>query len=86
MTRLHFNHAAEIVKAILNGEWTSEPPAYLGPKFRYINPHPDHIDRAIQTAEAFVMLFSAFSDRFDTQKFLMACGLAESTAKKRRAS
>lgn len=38
--------------------------------------------RAIQTAEAFIILATRFNPLFDRQRFLQACGLVE-TPKKR---
>ena len=35
-------------------------------------------------AEAFILLFRAYNDRFDTTRFLQACGLVEQPAKKGR--
>jgi hypothetical protein len=89
MTKKHFIDAAAIVRNILDGSWTNDPPAWaypdrmldafdvemggLVPKCRYT--------RAVYTAEAFVTLFTQHNPRFDTQRFLIACGLAEKPAK-----
>lgn len=35
-------------------------------------------------ATAFIELFSAYNDRFDTQRFLVACGLVEPAPKVKR--
>jgi hypothetical protein len=40
--------------------------------------------RAVWTAEAFIMLFQQHNPRFDTQRFLIACGLVEKLAKVRK--
>lgn len=74
MTREHFNHAAELVDAIRRGSWTNEPPAFVDADA--IQPISNY-QRAVQTAEAFIILFRAWNPRFDEQRFLKACGLAQ---------
>lgn len=84
MTKHHMNYAASIVRAILAGEWTGESPTWAsiqwGPEFEIDAYELGNLDRdyvrAVQTAEAFILLFSAFNPRFDQQRFLVACGLA----------
>lgn len=88
MQKRHFEDAAEIVRNILNGEWTHELPVWglghAGPYGRGINADISDLNmtRAIWTAEAFISLFGDANPRFDTQRFLIACGLAEKPAKK----
>ena len=82
MTKLHFNRAAEIVRAILDGEWTNQLPdwAIMNDQFLLDNvavpAEADHL-RAVQTAEAFILMFQQFNSRFDETRFLQACGLVE---------
>lgn len=84
ITKRHFQQAADIVRAILDHEWTSELPdwaeyqnrepfTFLGDEGEPWN--PDYL-RAVWTAEAFILLFSRNNDRFDRGRFLRACGLA----------
>ena len=92
MTKKHFIRAAEIVKAILNGHWSHQPPTwaiqYRG-DYDVTSPTQrlfvgrDYL-RAVQTAEAFIVLARQFNPRFDTHRFLVACGLVEqpTTARK----
>ena len=44
-----------------------------------------HIDGPAVIADAFVELFSAYNDRFDRDRFLVACGLQEPAPKQKRA-
>lgn len=82
MTKKHFIRAAELVKSIRNGiqygpttiETSSERQGTIDANFV----------RASWTAEAFIDLFSAYNDRFDRQRFLVACGLVEAPAKPKR--
>ena len=39
---------------------------------------------ARQVADAYIELFSAYNDRFDRQRFLVACGLAIAPVKTKR--
>ena len=90
MTKKHFEHAAAMVRAILENHWTHEAPSWA------ITSEAGEADseygvydvgvydtdternasytRAVQTAEAFVKLFAEFNPRFDTARFLRACG------------
>lgn len=77
MQKRHFERMAAIVLSILQGEWTNERPSWA----------PCDIDettavtRAVQTAEAFIMLASEDNPRFDRTRFLIACGLADKPVK-----
>jgi hypothetical protein len=80
MTKKHFDAMAALVQQIRDGNWTPDAPAWAEPRdngrFDYqntINP----FDRAVQTAEAFIILANQFGGRFDEQRFLRACGLVE---------
>ena len=83
MTKMHFQRAAEMVKAILHGEWTNEQPDWSFAVQKYGWAEVYSHQRAIQTAEAFIILFRQFNPRFNQQTFLVACGLAEPTKKGR---
>lgn len=91
MTKKHFIRAAEIVKAISEGRWTREPPLWADAEMYgwtgseigcWYDTEIDYT-RAVQTAEAFIILAQAFNHRFDVQRFLVACGLVEPVVKKR---
>lgn len=85
MTKKHFIVAAAQVKSILDGNWTHEPPAWAN-ETRYNEVSiawPDYV-RAVQAAEAYILLFQQFNPRFDQHTFLVACGLAEPTPKRTR--
>ncbi len=82
MTKKHFENAAVNVNAIRKGYWTSEAPRWANAEL--MARIPDDYTRAVQTAEAYIMLFKQFNPRFDQDKFLVACGLAEAPAKRRR--
>ena len=84
MTKMHFQHAAEIVRAILAGEWTDSAPAWADRKQIGWPGQTEDFVRAVQTAEAFILLFRAYNPRFDEQRFLQACELVDKSAKKRR--
>ena len=92
MTKQHFIRAAEIVKSIRDGNWTNEPPSWLAPSILhalYSAPYltgweEEAYTRAVQTAEAFLMLFKEYNPRFDEQRFLQAAGLVEQPVKKGR--
>lgn len=85
MTKKHFIAAANLVRAIVNGEWTNEMPDW-SPSGRgqivevstdtFGNWDASYV-RAVWTAEAFIILFRAENPRFDEQRFLTACGLGE---------
>jgi hypothetical protein len=82
-------HASAIVRAILAGQWTNDPPSWAD-YGRYM-PRPVHrqivittrnfdedenYTRAVQTAEAFIILFRATEPTFNESAFLRACQLA----------
>ena len=80
ISKMHFIRAAEIVKSIRVGDWTMEPPSWITEQpegFEYVTRYV----RAVQTAEAFLLLFKEYNPRFDEQRFLIACGLIEKLAK-----
>lgn len=81
MSKKDYVSAAAIVDNIRTGNWTNEPPNWANPGLvsSGIEATPEY-DRAVQTAEAFIVLFSAMP-RFDRQRFLVACGLAEKGGK-----
>ena len=94
MQKRHFQHAADMVKAILDGHWTNELPNWapeqVGEPIEVDtrdsgNVKPSYV-RAVWTAEAFIKLFSEWNPLFDQTRFLIACGLvaAPVKAKKRR--
>ena len=73
MTKKHFIRAAEIVQGYLVGGYS--PIEYSNVEIK---------QQRLLMAEAFIELFSAYNDRFDFQRFLVACGLAEAPAKPKR--
>lgn len=88
MTAKHFNMMAAMVRAILAGKWTDEAPAWAD-ETRY--PLTDSADldainyqRAVQTAEAFVILCEQSSNTFQRVRFLRACGLLAEEERKPR--
>lgn len=81
MTKKHFILAASMVKAILNDEWTHEPPDWAVRHLVHTE-CTENYTRAVQTAEAFILLFRGFNPRFDENRFLIACGLADKPTKK----
>lgn len=82
MTKRVFTFAAGMVAGIVAGSWTDEPPAWAD-RTKY-NGDWDSYVRAVQTAEAFIMLFRAFNPLFDEKRFLVACGLVDAPAKGKR--
>ena len=86
MTKKHFQQMAEIVHAILYGCWTDEPPYWADPLRGDWQSSFDatqmHYTRAVQTAEAFIVVCREFNPRFDEQQFLVACGLADAPPKR----
>lgn len=91
MTKRVFTFAAQQVAAILVGQWTHEPPAWATGEYDACtyNPGPrtdTSVDytRAVQTAEAFILLFKAFNPLFDETRFLQACGLVDAPVKAKR--
>lgn len=75
-----------MVRAIRAGKWTSEPPAWCpaegadGERYQITDIRTsgeisdDTFTRAIQTAEAFILLAHASHLPFDETKFLRDCG------------
>lgn len=95
MTRKHFEQMAAIVRSILVGEWTHICPSWAD-NSRYedmrliltdddISTNDENYTRAVQTAEAFIVLASTNNPRFDRDRFLVACGLVVKPTKKRKA-
>lgn len=82
VSRNEMEHAASMVKAISDGKWTEEPPSWVDMNDYYPSTIMEHYTRAVQTAEAFIVFFQAFNPRFDVAKFLVACGLQETAAKR----
>lgn len=82
MTKKHFIDAAAIVRNILQGEWTNDSPPWAD--FATADCLTTNRARAVYTAEAFVVLFTQHNDRFDTQRFLIACGLVAAPVKAKR--
>jgi hypothetical protein len=80
LTKKHFIRAAEMVRSIADGNWIHVPPSWADIK-GYEGPYIAHRDRAVQTAEAFIILAEGFNPRFDTRRFLVACGLVEAPIK-----
>ncbi len=86
ITKMHFQHAAEMVAAIKLGTWTHTFPLWASEAFNMTpievsteedgNLSTDYT-RAVWTAEAFILLFSHFNPRFDSKRFLKACGFTE---------
>lgn len=70
MTKKHFERMAAIVRSILAGEWTHDCPPWA----REDTQSPDYV-QAVQIAEVLIMLASEDNPRFDTDRFLIACGL-----------
>ncbi len=97
----HFIAAATLVKSILQGEWTNEPPAWVPSERVYgTSAYRDseivgcyegastdiesiNYTRAVQTAEAFILLFRQFNPLLDETRFLVACGLVQPVKKGR---
>lgn len=88
MTKKHFIDAAAIVRNILNGEWTSDLPPWAkragAVDALMFDEDAMSYTRAVWTAEAFIMLFTSHNPRFDTQRFLIACGLMDKPVKVRK--
>ena len=95
MTKKHFIDAAAIVKNIVDGNWTTEPPSWASARYGSVTDWSSSTDwdsnipdgsytRAVQTAEVFIMLFSSHNPRFDVNRFLIACGLMAQPAKVKR--
>lgn len=88
VTKQTFIRAAAMVKAIRDGEWTNDPPTWATVPNRYdaiVSFDIPNYVRAVQTAEAFIILFTVSNDRFNVQRFLVACGLAEPTKGRKHA-
>lgn len=81
-----------MVRAILAGDWTFDPPDWAdSERFDASAAEYDHdselsarYTRAVQTAEAFIILSQAFNPAFDSARFLQACGLVDAPSKARR--
>jgi hypothetical protein len=74
------------VRAILDGHWTNEPPAWANSFYSapYLTDSSEEsYTRAVQTAEAFIVLFTEWNSRFDRDRFLIACGLVDAPVKTR---
>lgn len=88
MTKQHFIEAAAMVRSILEGEWTDEPPGWAeasrGDWQGSFDEEQEHYTRAVQTAEALILLFQRLNPRFDQTRFLIACGLADKPVKPAR--
>lgn len=96
VSKQHFIRAAAMVRAIRAGEWTAAlpqwAPYYPGKVFETIHEQygnvPSNEIRAIQTAEAFTILFSEGAPignpRFDQACFLHACGFGPKPIAKRK--
>lgn len=69
---------ASMVRAIKAGKWTDELPdwAPIGADcaLQIIGEESGNILRAVQTAEAFILLLLADNPRFDVTRFVKACG------------
>ena len=90
VTKQHVIRAAEMVRAIRDKHWTNDPPDWMPKRRRdwwILDVFQDHgcaeYTRAVATAEAFIILFREFNPRFNQERFLVACGLAEPTKKGR---
>ena len=78
LSRNHFITAAEQVRDIKEGRWTHVAPDWADESrydCKYALCDFTNYTRAVQTAEAYMLLFSAYNPRFDKDKFLSACGL-----------
>jgi hypothetical protein len=81
-TKKHMESAAKIVKHILLGKWTNDPPEWANHCHMTITVpcNEDAYTRAVQTAEVFIILFQgskALEQRFDAKRFLTTCGLKD---------
>lgn len=84
LTRKHFQSAANDIRAIRDGHWANDLPAWAdaflrGQPFEVTtkdggNVNADYI-RAVWTAEVFIRVFGSDNPRFDRARFLHACGL-----------
>ena len=86
MTKRYFIRAAEIVNAIREGHWTDDLPPWADDsrdRGVFSIAATSYI-RAVQTAEAFIVLATEFNPRFDTNRFLIACGLVDAPVKATR--
>jgi len=64
--------AARLVKTIRDAGFTDDVPTWA-----VDDPSNLEYTRAVQTAEAFIILFSQFNPRFNERQFLTACGLVK---------
>jgi hypothetical protein len=74
--------AASLVRAIMAGRWSHDPPSWCDHD-DYDSSNADWDDsgsydytRAVQTAEAFITLFTKLDANFDEAVFLRECGFA----------
>lgn len=92
MTKKHFIDAAEMVRNIAAGNWTdtlpdwAQMPGYVECETTELGNVSAFKLRAVWTAEAFIMLFSQHNQRFDTSRFLIACGLVSAPMQKGKRS
>ena len=82
MTKQHFQAMADIVKAIRDGKWTDDSPSWANPRLTG-SPIPCYW-RAVQTAEAFILIAERFNPLFNRDRFLVACGLVAAPVKVRK--
>lgn len=74
-------HMASMVRAILAGKWTTDPPdwaplraAQAADLLQQMSDTDVALVRAMQTAEAFIILIHAEDSAFDVTSFVRACG------------
>jgi phosphoenolpyruvate carboxylase len=82
VSRNEMEHAASMVQQIINGNWSPDAPSWADDD-AMVRSSIDSYSRAVYTAEAFIIFFQAFNPRFDTSRFLIACGLQDAPAKRR---
>lgn len=69
-------HMIALVRAIGASKWTDELPEGIGPEtLQHINAGDLDTLRAVQTAEAFMMLAFNCGHKLDAPKFIASCGL-----------
>lgn len=77
MTKKHFDAAAAIVNDIRKGKWTNKPRyarCWTPPSYD-ASLCASSFERAVWTAEAFIMLAECFNPCFNRDRFLKACEL-----------
>jgi hypothetical protein len=78
---LMIRHAARMVRSIAAGQWTNAFPYWADANrnnaFESCHSSDDDVNytRAVQTAEAFILLFLKFDPTFNDAAFLRACNL-----------